>query len=77
MKRNYAVKTRFVFTSTFFVRAGNKAEAEEYVENHCGLVLGGGIHSTLPDDTVDWDFPMHPEKAIGGIRLNRSGHEYP
>jgi primosomal replication protein N len=59
------------------VRAGSKAEAEEYVGNHCGLVLGGPIHSSLPGEDVDWDFPAHPEKAIGGVRLNRSEYGYP
>ena len=66
--RQFAVKTRFIFNGTFFITAQNKEEAKEYVENHCGLVLGRAIHTTLPEDTADWDFPMHPDKTITGIK---------
>ena len=64
MTRRYAVKTRFSFSGTFFITARNKDEAKEVVEKHCGLVLGRGTHSALPDDDVDWDFPMHPDLTI-------------
>jgi hypothetical protein len=40
------------------------------VEKHCGLVLGGSIHTTLDDDMVDWNFPVHPEKAIYHVRVS-------
>jgi hypothetical protein len=68
MKRKYAAKTRFVFTGTFFIAAGNRKQATEYVEKHCGLVIGGDIHSSLPDDEVDWDFPVQPDKAVLKVR---------
>jgi hypothetical protein len=68
MKRRYTVKTRFTFTGTFLITADTKAEAKEYVERHCGLVIGGDIHSTLPNDEVDWDFPVHPDKAVLKVR---------
>jgi len=68
MKRKYAVKTRFSFTGTFFITAESKAEARKYVENHCGMVSDCNIHSSLPADTVDWKFPVHPDKAVLGIR---------
>jgi hypothetical protein len=73
MKRKYAVKTRFVFSGVFYVKAECKAEAKEYVEKHCGLVIGGDIHSTLSDEDVDWDFPVHPDKVIG--RVKGANHE--
>ena len=66
MKR-YAVNTRFMFEGRFFISAKDKAQAKEYVEKHCGLVMGRGVHSTLPDDAVDWHFPIHPQKAIGKV----------
>jgi len=69
--RVYAVKTKFNFTGTFFIIAKTKEEANEYVKKHCGLVLGGNIHSTLPDDVVDWNFPIHPEKEIIRVRVNK------
>jgi hypothetical protein len=68
--RRYAVKTRFTFNGTFFIAARNKGEAKEFVEKHCGLVLDGNIHSTLPDDGVDWDFLMHTEKTVGLISVS-------
>ena len=49
MKR-YAVKTRFMFEGCFFISAKDKAQAKEYAEKNCGLVMGRGVHSTLPDD---------------------------
>ena len=76
MKRQYTVKTRFSFTGTFFISARNKGEAKEYVEKHCGLVLGRGIHSSLPDDDVDWVFPIHPDLQINQILENKE-HEQP
>ena len=69
MTRRYAVRTRFNFTGTFFITAGSKDEAKENVEKHCGLVMGGYIHTTLPDEDVDWDFPIHPEKDICEVNL--------
>jgi hypothetical protein len=69
--KEYAIKTRFVFEGHFFIKAENKTQAKEYAEKHCGLVLNRGVHSTLPDDAVDWDFNLHPEKQIGKIRLIR------
>lgn len=62
--REYAVKTKFVFEGTFTVKAHDKEQAREYVEKHCGLVLGGDIHTTLPDEIIDWNFNVHPQKII-------------
>ena len=69
--KQFAVKTQFTFEGCFLIKAKNKIQAREYAENHCGLVLNRGIHSTLPDDIVDWDFPVHPEKLIGKITLSK------
>ena len=63
-KRIYTVPVRFVFRGEFKIQAASKAQAEEYAEKHCGLVLGGDIHSSLPDEMVNWDFPIHPEKIV-------------
>jgi hypothetical protein len=74
--KTFAVKTRFIFSGKFFVVAESKEQAAEYVDKHCGLVIGGDIHSTLPFDEVDWDFPVHPDTAIGRISVLRGGiHE--
>lgn len=67
--RFFSVRTRFVFDGSFVVKAENKTQAKEVVENHCGLVLGGTIHTSLPSDVVDWEFPIHPEKVIGRVTV--------
>jgi hypothetical protein len=65
----YQVKTRFIFTGTFFVRADSKTEAKKLVEENCGLALGGSPHSSLSETDVDWDFPVHPAKETGRASL--------
>jgi len=67
--KEFVIKTQFIFEGKFYIKADDKAQAREYVEKHCGLVLNRGIHSTLPDDIVDWDFPYHPEKQTGRVTL--------
>jgi hypothetical protein len=71
MMATYRVKTRFIFTGAFFVRAENKKEAKRLVEENCGLILGGGPHSSLPSSDADWDFPLHPEKKTGRAVLTK------
>ena len=63
-KRKYTVKTKFVFEGEFYITAESKEQAKEFVKNHCGLVLGGNIHTTLNDDEVDWEFDVHPDKIV-------------
>lgn len=66
--KTYNVETAFTFTGTFEVKAKSKAEAIEMVEKHCGLVIGGNIHTSLPDEVVkDWNFPVHPDKKVISI----------
>jgi hypothetical protein len=66
--KQFEVKTRFVFDGVFKVKALNRQRAEELVQKHCGLVIGGDIHSSLPSENIDWDFPVHPEKQIRSIK---------
>lgn len=63
-KKDYQIKTKFVFEGTFTVKAESKQEARELVEKHCGLVIGGDIHTTLPSDEIDWNFSVHPQKIV-------------
>lgn len=63
----YQVPTRFVFTGVFTVEDENREEARQKVMDSCGLVMGGGIHTDLDDDEVDWDFDTHPLKETGRI----------
>jgi len=27
--------------------------------------MGGGIHTVLMDDEVDWEFNLHPDEKVG------------
>jgi hypothetical protein len=73
MMMTYRVKTRFIFTGTFCVRAESKAKAKRLVEESCGLVLGGTPQSSLPESEVYWDFPVHPEKETGRAVPTKEG----
>ena len=61
------MKTRFVFSGVFEIKADSRDQARDIVMNDCGLVMGSDIHTTLDDEEVDWDFNIHPEKKIGRI----------
>jgi len=63
----FKAKVQFVFEGEIEVIANNKELAKEYIERHTGLCLGGNIHTTLPDDMIDWEFSSHAEKVIKKI----------
>ena len=63
----YRVRTQYIFEGVFEVVAESKEEAREKVLQNCGLVMGGSIHSTLPDDEINWALPTHPEVRTGRI----------
>jgi hypothetical protein len=69
--KKFAVKTRFIFTGTFFIAAEDKEEARKLVDHSCGLVLGRTIHSSLSEEIADWDFPTHPDKTIVSVRRTK------
>ena len=46
--------------------AESRGDARQKVLQDCGLVMGG-IHSTLPDEGVNWAFDRHPNKQIDTI----------
>jgi hypothetical protein len=62
MKHN--VDVAYVFHCRFEVDADDIQSARRMVLDHCGLTLGGGVHSSLPDYQVDWSCDSHPEKLI-------------
>ena len=68
MKMNvYRVRTQYVFEGVFEVVAESKEEARQKVLQNCRLVIGGSIHSTLPDDEINWAFDKHPNRRIDRI----------
>ena len=66
-KKVYRVRTHYIFEGVFDVVAESKEDARQKVLQNCGLVMGGSIHSTLPDDEINWAFDRHPNKRIDRI----------
>ena len=66
-KKVYRVRTQYIFDGVFEVVAESKEEARQKILQNCGLVMGGSIHSTLPDEVVNWAFDRHPNKQIDRI----------
>lgn len=64
----FKLKTQFIFNGEFKIEADNREQAKECFIKHCGLVLDGNVHSTLPDDEVDWTVDNHPDKKILSIK---------
>ena len=66
-KKVYRVRTQYIFEGVFEVVAESKEDARQKVLQDCGLVMGGSIHSTLPDDEINWAFDIHPNRRIDKI----------
>ena len=66
-KKVYRVRTQYIFDGVFDVVADSKEKARQKVLQNCGLVMGESIHSTLPDDEINWAFDRHPYKRIDRI----------
>ena len=75
-KKVYRVRTQYIFDGEFDVVAESKEDAQKKVLQNCGLVMGGNIHSTLPDDEINfssnalnnsWALDRHPNKRIDRI----------
>ena len=68
MERNvYRVRTQYIFEGVFEIAATNREEAERKILEDCGMVMGRGVHSTLPDEQINWAFDRHPNKQINRI----------
>ena len=66
-KKVYRVRTQYIFEGVFELIAESREEARQKVLQNCGLVMGESIHSTLPDDEINWAFDRHPNKRISRI----------
>ncbi len=69
MSKKYKVPVSYTFTGYYTLIADSKEQAKEYTEKHCGMTTSSRIHSVLDDDTVDWEFPVHPDSRIGKITI--------
>ena len=68
-KTVYIVRTQYIFEGVFEVVVENREDARQKVIHDCGMVMGGNIHSTLPDEEVNWAFSTHPEVRTGWITV--------
>ena len=66
-KKVYRVRTRYIFEGVYELISESKEDARQKILQNCGLVMGGSIHSTLPDDEINWAFDRHPNKRIDRI----------
>ena len=74
-KKVYRVRTQYIFEGVFEVVAESKEEARQKVRQNCGLVMGGNIYSTLPDEEVNWAFSTHPDVKTGQITIQEEQTE--
>lgn len=70
-KRIYRVRTQYTFEGVFEVLADSKENARQKVLQDCGLVMGGSIHSTLPDEEINWAFSTHPEVKTTRVTIQK------
>ena len=47
----------------------SREEARQKVIQDCGMVMGGNIQSTLPDEEINWAFSTQPEVRTGQITV--------
>ena len=66
-KKVYRVRTQYIFDGVFDVVAESKEEARQKVIQDCGMVMGGNVHNTLPDEEINWAFDRHPNKRTDRI----------
>ena len=74
-KRVYRVRTRYIFEGVFEVSAESREGTRKKVIQDCGLVMGGNVHSTLPDEEINWAFSTHPEVRTGRITIQEEQTE--
>ena len=74
-KKVYRVRTQYIFDGVFDVIAESKEETRQKVLQNCGLVMGESIHSTLPDDEINWAFSTHPDVKTGLITIQEKQTE--
>ena len=74
-RKVYRVRTQYIFEGVFEVVATNREEAERKILEDCGMVMGRGIRSTLPDEEVNCAFSTHPEVRTERITVQEEQTE--
>ena len=76
MKKNvYRVRTQYVFEGVFDVVAESKEDARQKVIQDCGMVMGGNVHNTLPDEEINWAFSAHSDVKTAQITVQEEQTE--
>ena len=60
------VNVKYVFEGYFLIDTPLGTDVAEIVSRDCGLVMGGGIHTTN-EMVKDWNFDPHPEAVIVSV----------
>ena len=66
-KKVYRIRMRYIFEGVFEVVAESREDARQKVIQDCGMVMGGNVHNTLPDEEIIWAFSTHPKVRTGQI----------
>lgn len=53
------IKVQYIFEVVYKIKEDSDFEARRKILDHCGMVAGK-VHSTLPDDEIDWEVDVHP-----------------
>ena len=70
-KQIYRVRTQYIFDGVFEILAESEEDARQKILQNCGLVMGGSIHSTLPDEEINWAFSTHPEVKVTRVTIQK------
>jgi len=74
-KRVCRVRTQYIFEGVFEVVAESREDARQKVIQDCGMMMGGNIHSSLPDEEENWAFSTHPKVRTGRITIQEEQME--
>ena len=61
----HRVPVTYRFSGYYGIEAASQEQVEGFAHENCGLVMGRGTHSSMPDEDVDWEFPGHPDEVAG------------
>ena len=63
----FKANVTFTFKGDVQVYAEDREQAFELLQAQFEMINNDGIHTTLDDETIDWDFPVHPDKKITNL----------
>ncbi|MCE2615718.1 hypothetical protein LO761_02160 [Bacteroidaceae bacterium 14-104] len=60
----YRARTLYVLKVYLRSQPQTERKPNGKILEDCGMVMGRGVHSTLPDEQINWAFDTHPEERI-------------